>query len=356
MRHEILMLTIDFMSGMDGIRRPAASPARLRAGTRTAARRTPPTRGIIVPAMKPGVANQLIPTVPNYAVASPFASRLPLPRFAAVFAAIALAGWGAMAFAGSAVRTPAVAASTKVAPAPAPLAPASDTITPLLAAFQTKTGVPAGIVVINLQTGATAGTNPDQVFTSASLYKLFVAEAIYRGIDKGSIRAGDRAGNAGYNVANCLKYMITISDNACGAALGSMVGWDRQNQRLHDAGYTNTWLRAQGTQQTSAADVATFLKRLYDGTLLSPNSTKAFMELLAAQKINNRLPSGLPTGASIAHKTGDLDGYVHDAGIVTGPNGSYVIAVTTGPWRHPANAAAHFGELSRQVYAAMQGN
>ncbi len=69
------------------------------------------------------------------------------------------------------------------------------------------------------------------------------------------------------------------------------------------------------------------------------------------QRINNRLPAGLPAGTSIAHKTGDLDGYVHDAGIVYGPKTDYLIVMTSGPWPGVGNAPAVFADFSSKVFA-----
>jgi beta-lactamase class A len=123
--------------------------------------------------------------------------------------------------------------------------------------------------------------------------------------------------------------MITISDNGCGVALGDILGWGGQNASLRSNGYTGTNLATP--QQTSARDVATLFERVYRGTLNSPNANAAFLGLLKNQQVNNRLPLGLPGGTVFAHKTGDLDGYLHDAGIVYGPKTDYLVVVMGSP-------------------------
>jgi beta-lactamase class A len=248
---------------------------------------------------------------------------------------------------------PATAAPTATAiTATTTPAPVQDTITPILSQFSAKYGAPVGISVINLKTGQTFASNADQVYTSASLYKLFVAESVYRAIDNGKISYSTPVSGTGRNVQDCLNYMIKISDNTCGVGLGSLTGWDRQNDRLHAAGFSHTLLRANDSEQTSAGDVALLLKRLYEGTLLSPNSSQAFIDLLKGQQINNRLPQGLPAGTVIAHKTGDLNALLHDAGIVYTAKGDYVISVMSGPWQDLSNGPAAFAGLSRDVYNA----
>ena len=74
------------------------------------------------------------------------------------------------------------------------------------------------------------------------------------------------------------------------------------------------------------------------------------MALLKDQRVNNRLPVGLPKGTVIAHKTGDLEGVVHDAGIVFGPKTDYLVVVVSGPWAVPGGAPAKFADLSRQLW------
>jgi beta-lactamase class A len=214
-------------------------------------------------------------------------------------------------------------------------------------------GVPTGIMTIDLKTGAVASSNADTIFTSASLYKLFVAKAIYAGIDAGSIRYTDIAPGTNLNVQNCLNQMITVSSNPCGEALGSLAGWDSQNASLRAAGFTHTTLRQYDSEQTSASDVALLLKKLYNGSLLSSSSSTAFINLLKAQQINDRLPVGLPVGVSVAHKTGDLNGLAHDAGIVYAPSGNYIAVALSGPWNNTSQAYSWFNGFSDTLYSAL---
>jgi beta-lactamase class A len=206
-----------------------------------------------------------------------------------------------------------------------------------------------GIVVKDLSNGATATYQPTAQMESASLYKLFVARYIYQRIDLGQLSYTDPAGGgSGRDIQGCLTIMINISDNTCGRALGAILGWGDENQALQQEGYTQTDLATP--QQTDAQDVGTLLERLYDGTLVSADSSKRFMDLLKDQQVNNRLPVGLPAGTIIAHKTGDLDGFTHDAGIVYGPKTNYLIVVMSGPWDEPGNAPAMFANLSQHVW------
>lgn len=205
-----------------------------------------------------------------------------------------------------------------------------------------------GIIVKNLKTGETAGTNPDQIFNSASLYKLFVANQIYNLVDVGEVKLSDPAGDGiAKNISECLRVMINISDNACGAALGNRLGWDKQNASLLAQDYSHTDLKT--LQRTSASDVGALLEHLYASDRLKSASNNQFVTFLKEQRVNNRLSRGLPVGTQIAHKTGDLGNAVHDAGIVYSPAGDYIIVVLSS-WPNPQAGAAGIAELSSQIY------
>jgi beta-lactamase class A len=78
---------------------------------------------------------------------------------------------------------------------------------------------------------------------------------------------------------------------------------------------------------TTAKDIASFYKLLYNGKLIDEQSSQQMLEILKRQKLNDRIPKYLPNQTIIAHKTGELDGVKHDAGIVFTPKGDYIIVL-----------------------------
>lgn len=208
-------------------------------------------------------------------------------------------------------------------------------------------GSAAYVSVRDLKTGAKADSGGDTSITSASLYKLFVANQVYRKVDAGKLSLSKKLPR-GKTIAQCLQPMIVVSDNACGAQLGDLLDWGSQDVDLHNQGYNGTSLA--DLPHTSSNDVALLFARLYANRLLSPKNNAAFLELLKDQQVNNRLPLGLPQGTVIAHKTGDLYGYMHDAGIVYGAKTDYVVSIMTGPWSYPAQASPAFKTMSTQLW------
>jgi beta-lactamase class A len=104
------------------------------------------------------------------------------------------------------------------------------------------------------------------------------------------------------------------------------------------AGYDN---------RVSAKDLASILRKLAAGELVGPGATAEILGVLADQRIDEAIPSGLPVGVRVEHKTGSVDGIYHDAGIVRPPDAEpYVLAVCTTGAGTREEAARLIGEIA----------
>ena len=208
-------------------------------------------------------------------------------------------------------------------------------------------GVPFSIVVVELSTGARAEHLADRQLPSASLYKLFVARELLRRIAAGTLSRDQAAGDGkGRTVGECVRDMIVVSDNSCGVAGLQIVGRGALDRRLRDDGYESTTLAPP--QRTSAEDVTRFLTEVR-----ADASERELYDLLRTQQVNDRLPRGLPPGTPIAHKTGDIRRYAHDAGVITTPSGDIVLSVLSGPWALPCCDADHPGPSETIAFGAI---
>jgi beta-lactamase class A len=208
----------------------------------------------------------------------------------------------------------------------------------------------------------------DEEFPSASLYKLFVMYAAY---------AEQRAGRLSFDevlvvteaslaeqedtlvlevgdeltVAQALQAMIEMSDNASAALLLERIGTERIQAGIEWLGLENTCVECSDNGWvTTANDITRFFELLVQHKLVDDQADQEMLQFLARQMINDRIPSLLPEGTIVAHKTGDLDDVRHDAGIVYGPNGAYIIVVLSDLLDEPAFAGETIGEMSRAVY------
>lgn len=225
------------------------------------------------------------------------------------------------------------------------------------------------VVVKDLDTGASYFYNEHQKYQAASLYKLWIMAVAYQQLEQGKLKENDvlksdvASINAKFNIATesaelkdgevsfpvnlALKQMITISHNYSALLLAQKVKLSNVTAFLKDQRFTES--KVGQPPQTTAYDIANFYEALYKGQLANPESTNTMLDLLKAQRLNNKLPKGLPANIVIAHKTGELGGVTHDAGIVYTDEGNYIIVVMSDSTL-PAAAEERIANISKGVY------
>jgi beta-lactamase class A len=206
----------------------------------------------------------------------------------------------------------------------------------------------AGVVVT--QDGGTpvVAVIAERVFTTASLYKLFVLWRVQRSIADGDLsddtlltftEDDDDSEEDGYlpwsygdqvTVAEARELMITASNNSASWLLARTVGWGAIDQLLHANGFPNSYA-ADG--QSTPREIAAFFDGIVNRSLdphLRASDYATMVALLRGQQINDYLSPGFPPDADFAHKTGNLPGVINDAGILFLPDGRAItIAVMT---------------------------
>jgi len=191
--------------------------------------------------------------------------------------------------------------------------------------------------------GRSAAHNQDRIFTTASTYKLFVAFSTLKLIDSGKYKWTDKIVD-GRDLNTCFDDMIVKSDNACAEALLEKVGREKLDNDLRSIGLTRSTFRAK-SNQTTAAELASFLTKMQDGDL--PIKTSSRDRLLSAMK-RQQYRQGIPAGASgtAADKVGFLNGLLHDAAIVYSPKGTYVLVVLS-----DGSSWANIADITKKIEA-----
>ncbi len=207
-----------------------------------------------------------------------------------------------------------------------------------------------GIVIQNLKTGERYGRNPHTVFVTGSLYKLWVIAAVYEQLRAGTIHedtqltadiaglnreffispevAEQTDGTISLTVSEAMDQMIRISDNYSALLLTNQVTVPAISQMLQMNELYESTIGVNGGLPTATPfDIARFYEKLYHGQLGDKASSDAMQDILKTQALNNKIPKYLPDGIEIAHKTGELDGFSHDAGIVYTSAGDYIIVI-----------------------------
>ncbi len=277
-----------------------------------------------------------------------------------------------------------------------------------------------GITVFDLQSGKVWRVNAQRAFPMMSVFKAPVAAAVLDRIEhhalsmeqpvvirrsdleSGAIREHFKGDQMTFTVRQLLTEAVSKSDNTAVDALLKVMGGPRiVTAFLHDHGIDGMRVdigengfrsvfedlkpgqnppanetdaqqlaRLRRGYQAFLADprnrstpdaAANFLRKLWDGQLLPPSSTRYLLDLMYAQTMPNRLRRGLPMGARLADKCGTsytlekTTAAYNDIGILSWPDGRAVVvaAFLTASTASKDERDAIFADLARTVAATL---
>jgi beta-lactamase class A len=243
----------------------------------------------------------------------------------------------------------------------------------------------------DLQTGRELFVNDRVNFHAASTMKVPLMFEVYREARKGVLRLDESvpvknefksiADGSAFSVSpdddseqtlykkvggtetvrELVRLMITESSNLATNILIERVGPARVSALLRDMGARDMRV-LRGVEDgkaferglnntTTARDLAILLRALAEGRAVSREASREMADVLAAQKFNEGIPSGLPAGVRVAHKTGSITKIEHDAGVVYPPNRKpYVLVVLVRGIADEKRAHRLIADISRAVY------
>lgn len=204
----------------------------------------------------------------------------------------------------------------------------------------------------------TEGAVQDARMQAASLIKFYIMGAVYENYDNIIAQYGQSS------VDSNLNSMITVSDNDAANTLvsylgsgDSSAGMSVVNDFCSQEGYSSTHMgrlllasNQYDDNYTSVSDCGHFLKKVYKGNQESDAHAQAEFALLAAQTRRNKIPAQMPSGVSVANKTGELSDVENDAGIIYNSQNDLIIVFMSENVPQPGSAQSTIASLSRQIY------
>lgn len=196
--------------------------------------------------------------------------------------------------------------------------------------------------------------NSHQVY-SASLIKLFVAQAVYNEIAAGTLSDSE-------STEELISRMITFSDNDAWKELvqlfgdGSyMTGMNHVTNVARESGFSDTGQFIRGEHKnynfTSVKDCGTYMHKLLKGEIVSPEYSLKILNLLKKQEILHKIPAGVPDGIVTANKTGELEYVEGDVAIIYSPSITYILAVIGDELSDTGEAQLLIKSISEAVYS-----
>ena len=249
-------------------------------------------------------------------------------------------------------------------------------------------GLSAAGYLLVLDDGRYAELNPDRPLPAASSIKTPILLVALDRYDQGRLRWDEplpltketRGGGAGWMASKPLgtpfplheaaTEMIRVSDNsATNLLIKRLGGKEALNATFQGLGLGATVLRnwlpdLEGTNTSSARDLARAIALVDTGEKLGPRARDLFREILGTSRTNTLLPAGLlkgfnkeaadpdsellPLGIKVYNKTGDIGIAYADAALIQLPNGQRAVAafMVKGPFNDPRS-----GDLIRAMAA-----
>lgn len=162
------------------------------------------------------------------------------------------------------------------------------------------------------------------------------------------------------------QHMIVTSSNLATNLLLDLVGVEEARAamaRLHLGGIDlqrgvddeAAW-QAGINNRVTASGLCDAMRLIEEGKAVSPEASRAMLDILHQQKFRSGIPAGLPDDARVAHKTGEISTVAHDAGIVyLDGRDAYVVVILT-EWAPDVTGRRQetIANISRAVYEYME--
>lgn len=244
-----------------------------------------------------------------------------------------------------------------------------------------------GLYVQDLDSGESIAVNADRSFSSASAIKYPVMWAYYELVAKGEIdpltvhelRDEDRVGTTPYDSGvlrelhtgipltyeDCVKFMITVSDDVATNIIIKLLGMDYCNEVFRRIGLTGTschrlmmdyeGLEAGRDNFISAGDMGRLSWMICTDQIIPHQYNQEMLGILTRCRHNDSLPRFLPRTIKVGHKGGCIMQYGmdHDVGVIfQGDRPRLLVNVCTQFAENPRDL---MGTVARMAYEEAVG-
>lgn len=246
-------------------------------------------------------------------------------------------------------------------------------------------GGTVGIYFVDLADGEELQINKNTIFPSASVIKIPIMIQVMKSTKENLLNLHDTIdmdlslpryrqeegsgilthleSSVSLTVKDLLVLTVIESDNLATNCLMEIIGMNTINETMRQLGLEHTRvnrqiddfddLRQDDSNPTTPEEIATLLKKMYEGRL---PCSDIMLDILKKQKYVSRIPFFLPKDdkdLEIAHKTGTLDGIVHDVGLVLHPCFHYVLVLMTKNQPEISMATLGIARISELIYDYM---
>jgi len=227
------------------------------------------------------------------------------------------------------------------------------------------------VLINTLDSDFTVAINEEEIFTAASINKIPILAALYTEVQSGDIdldtvitlqqadiqdygTGSIRYESPGttYSIKTLARLMMQQSDNTAAYILAThIVGMDTIQTLLSNWNLIQTDMV---NNKTSNADIASLMKKIYQGNIANAANTKEMLTFFKDGDFEDRIPAQLPKEVTVYHKIGTEIGIMHDVGFVIGPTTKYYIGLMVSDVTNEEESTKLMATVSKLVYDYMK--
>jgi beta-lactamase class A len=280
----------------------------------------------------------------------------------------------------------------------------------------TVDNVDFGIAIQHIESGEETTIHGEEVFPTASVFKVPVMVEVFNQARQGKFDLDDRLElkdkyktlttgvlltlqeGLMLSIRDLMMLMTIVSDNVATTMLLNLVGAENVTRTMHALGFTSMSIvmtvhemflhafgipeqtdislaalqaRAQEVQMdynsrtfssekdnnvSSAVDMTRLMAKIFKGEIVDAAACKEMVEILRNQQYNSRVSRNLPW-RSVPHKTGTMRGLRNDSGIITCSEDSHAAFTVFSFDRTPLTLGNHrHGENRSQIVEELMGD
>ncbi len=182
------------------------------------------------------------------------------------------------------------------------------------------------VFVQDLSSTRSLSINTDKSYDIGGLYKLFLPFPLEDKVPSDNWSSWYISNS---NLSYCVGAMFKeTSDDNCAKSIGNMIKWEFASHYVQDHGYGHTKIDDINSTSTPR-DIGSLLINLKRNKILSDSARRTIFDSLYIPKSKNT-NSGIAKACKdcrVANMVASVNGSIHDAGVVTRGNHSYVVVI-----------------------------
>ena len=180
-----------------------------------------------------------------------------------------------------------------------------------------------GVVLADTHGGEPRSYGDGTEFVAASSAKIITAAAYYHLGETGEKSLDVPLGS--YDAAFQLKAMVNASSNDAWLLLMQDIGYPKLIEYAASIGISYD----PEQNLLTPAEMAEVLKQLSTGKLMNAEHTEELLGYMQQTNNERLIPAAVGPDITVQHKYGELEGYVHDAALLSSGERSYALTIYT---------------------------